>query len=479
MRVESATAKLFAAGRPEGIGGLDKAATRAVTDLLAQQASRRMGIEKGVLPGAYRPIVEAVTEKSSRDVYEDRQVTRTEAVYANRDVTEQRDTYETRDIREDRDIFDTRDVYEDRDLFETRDVYEAQDVYEMRDVYVARDVTATRSLYETRSVFAEHQIRETRVEGDRDLRLYNTLSQAGIDVGSDFSVRVGNGPAATFRFATTQRLDVTISGATQRFDFTSASGSMRNAIVGALDSLSGLSASISPDGRLVFVTDDAQQLVIAEVANGLLDFSGSPLDNLGLRAGTTQARVIGTEQVVVGTEQVEIGQETIVVGTENVLAGQESVRVGSQMVVTGQESVRVGSERVQTGQEQIRVGGETVVTGQERIRTGSETVVTGSERVKVGERIVADGVQRAKVGVEEQERLAGLRIVGLTSEDDRGIGGWTIVDRLKTLHAETHHLDDLFSALEIVDEPDGPPATAEPDRQDRTASAADWFRDDA
>ena len=71
-------------------------------------------------------------------------------------------------------------------------------------------------------------------------------------------------------------LEVTIDGATQRFE----GGSVRNAIVGPLDSVEGLTTRITEDGRLQFVTDDARQMMIAEIATDQPGYADAVLDTL-------------------------------------------------------------------------------------------------------------------------------------------------------------------------------------------------------
>jgi hypothetical protein len=416
MRVEALSSNILAAARNRSAepSGID---LKSITGLLSRQASSRMGIVESALPGAYRPLVALKTDKVETDIVEERQTTGTEAVYEARDVTEE------------------------RGIFERRDVYELRDVYEMRDIVETRDVTETRATYETRGVYETREIRQTSVEGNRDLRPYNPLAQADNDVGADFSVKVGDGARATFRFDTSQRLSVTVNGATQRFDFTSANGSMRNAIVGALDSVDGLTASLNADGELMLVTDDAQQLVIADIANGLLDFSRSPLAKLGLQAGTTQSSVIGHEQVQTGTEQVVTGNETVVIGTESVVVGSESIVVGSENVLVGAEDVQVGTEQVVTGTEQVQVG--------------ERTIITGTEQVKVGTRT--------------SERIVGLSVVGLVEEQDRGSAGATVLDRLKQSAAHDHYVTKLFDDFDAGETEEIPARAAEESYRDMGA----------
>jgi hypothetical protein len=396
MRVEGIASSILTAARERMPAPTGFADLKSITGLLSRQASSRMGIVESALPGAYKPLVAVKTDKVETDIYEERQTTRAEAIHETRDVTQARPVYEV------------------------RDVYETRDIYEMRDIFETRDVTETRATYETQAIYESRENRETRIEGNRDLRPYNTLAQAGIDVGANFSVKVGDAQSATFRFDTSQRLSVTVNGATQRFEFSSANGSMRDAIVGALNSVEGLTASLNADGELVLVTDDARQLVIADIANGLLDFSRSPLAKLGLQAGTTQSSVIGHQQVQIGTRQVVTGHETVVIGSEDVVVGSESV-------ITGSENVLVGSEQVQIG---------------------TETIVIGSQSVKIGERTIVTAIESVKVGTQTTEQIVGLNVVGLVENIDQGTGGATVLDRLQRAASGDHYMTKLFEAFD-------------------------------
>lgn len=474
-------------GIGQGIGSslketMDQA--RQVTQLLNRSAATRMGIVPGEIKGDYTPVYRVNTEKTEEAVYEERDVEKVSPVYGYRDRTETRDVYEERDLTEIRDVTETRtlyetrdvtesrDVFEDRDITETRDItedrtiYETRDITEMRDITELRDILETRDIYETRNVYETRDIRATEVKGGRDLRPYNTLAQAGIDVGADFSIKVGNGSTAVFRFDQSQRLSVTQNGATQRFNFTSAVGSMRAAVVSALSSVNGLNASIDANGRLALSTDNAQSVTISDVANGLLDFSGSPLNNLGLVAGTTHSTVVGqeqvltgTEQVIVGSQQVAVGQESVVVGQETIVIGTEQVAVGTEQIVVGSETVVIGSERVLIGQETIVTGTETFAAGTEDVVIGTQTVVIGSERVRVGEETVVTGIERfqtgekrtvtgraqVQVGTMEREMVTGFEIVGLENKSHfGGLGDQLLLKRLLEISSGASDILKLF-----------------------------------
>lgn len=71
-------------------------------------------------------------------------------------------------------------------------------------------------------------------------------------------------------------MDVVINGATRRFE----PGTARNAMVGPLDDIQGLVARITEDGRLQFVTDDARQMMIAEISVDEPGYANAVIDGL-------------------------------------------------------------------------------------------------------------------------------------------------------------------------------------------------------
>lgn len=307
MRIDSGLIQLFAAPGRTHASGVSVFEGLKVASLLNDQAASRLGIVKGKLPGSY------------------------EGVYAGRERTVEED------------------VYEKRDIVRVDPVYEDRAVTEMQDVYEQRDVTETRNVYETRAVYEDRAIEATRVTGTRQLSTFTSPSQANIDIGADFSVKVGNGALAVVKFELGSRIAVTAGGTTQRYSYTSAAGSFSGALVSALDGVADLSASLTADGKLFLETSNAQSLTITDVANGLLDFSRSPLASLGLTAGTTNASVVGHEQVQTGTEQVLVGTETVSFGTEQVLVGQQTVVTGHEQVQVGETSSVVGTEMRHAG----------------------------------------------------------------------------------------------------------------------------------
>ncbi|HEX2215147.1 MAG TPA: hypothetical protein VHG27_00375 [Xanthobacteraceae bacterium] len=230
-----------------------------------------------------------------------------------------------------------RDTFGERDVLETRYLHETRDVYE------------TRNIYETQPVYEQQPVYETIVTGSRTLTGFNRFSDAGLGVGSDFQVQVGSGAVAKIKFASNTKVTVTIGSATQEFQFGNSGGQWRAALVAALNTIDGLTATVNTAGALELQTDSAQSLTLSEVPNGFLDFSPTALDKLGLSAGMHEAGIVGYEQVQVGTEEV-------VVGTEEVLVGTEQVIVGSEQVVVGRETVRTGSEQVQDGMESVLIG---------------------------------------------------------------------------------------------------------------------------
>ncbi|WDR05157.1 hypothetical protein PSQ90_12770 [Devosia rhodophyticola] len=319
-----------------------------------------------------------------------------QASYRTEPVTQLVPIYEARDVTEQRAIFGQRDVFETRDVFEERDVFEDRPIFETRNVYETRDVFEDRPIYETRDIY------ETIVDGSRDISSFSNRSASGVDIGADFSVKVGDGSLAVVKFSTNNRIAVTKDGTTTNFNFSTGTGEFGKALVLALDSIEGLDASLSGDGKLGLQTVDAQSLTLASVANGFLDFSGDPFADLGLQAGTTEASVTGTEQVQIGTEQVKIGTEDVLVGTEEVQVGTEQVKIGTEQVKTGAEQVKTGEETVQTGV-------ETVVVGTEQVQVGTQTITTGTQQVESGRSYVRDG---------EQQIFRGYRVVNDRSDPD-------------------------------------------------------------
>jgi hypothetical protein len=236
-----------------------------------------------------------------------------------------------------------------------RAFYGPHDVFETRPVYETRDIIATRDVYETQPIYEQRDILATTVTGTRDLSGFSRISNASIDNGTDFSIRVGSDALATVKFSSSTRIALTVSGTTTNFNFASNNGEWRTGLLNALNSIANLSAQYTANGRLQLQTSDAQSLTIADGANG------SPLASLGLTAGTTQASVVGTEQVQVGTEDVVVGQEQYV-------AGQEQVEVGAEQVKVGTEQAQTGTVEFSAGTRAIAVGFDRVADARSRAR---------------------------------------------------------------------------------------------------------------
>lgn len=241
---------------------------------------------------------------------------------------------------------------ETRIRFVTQPVYANRTTYGMRDVYTERDVTEDRAVYETRPTYADRPVYETKITGTRDLRGFASATAAGLDEKADFSVQVGSGAAARVQF-TGSTVAVTQNGATHNFAYTASAGSFQSAMISALNSVSGLTASFDISGHLSLKTNNAESLTLAEVANELLDLSGTALDKLGLSAGTVSRRQTGTVREQNGTEQVQTGTETVVVGRESVKTGSERYELGSEIYVSGSEQVEDGTESVVVGYERV------------------------------------------------------------------------------------------------------------------------------
>ncbi len=203
--------------------------------------------------------------------------------------------------------------------------------YNTEDVFAQKDVIENQDIFETRPVYEEQAILETRVEGSRDLSGFDSLSEAGIRRGARFSVTVGDGPTAKVKFVDARTISVKVNGSVQEFTFASDNGSFRAGLLDALNSISGLTASYTEDGRLSLEAAEGASLTLADIRK-------SPLAKLGLTEGTTSAEVIGYQQVQIGTEQVKVGERPVVVGTE-------TVQIGTKQVVDGYDRKLTGLER--------------------------------------------------------------------------------------------------------------------------------------
>jgi hypothetical protein len=300
-----------------------------------------------------------------------------------------------------------------------------RDIYETRPVYETRDVYATRDIYETRPVYEDHDIYATNVSGTRDLSSFGGYANAGISNGSTFTVQVANGPITTIKFKDSKHIEVTVNGSTQSIAFNDKNGEWRSGLVSALNSIANLSAEIASDGSLEMHTANAESVTITPPA----DPNKNPLSSLGLSAGTTDASVVGTEQVQVGTEEVVVGQEEYVAGTEQVQVGTEDVKVGT--------------EQAQTGTIQVSQGARAIVVGFDRV---------GRARVDVGENIrnlvaaantliSGHGVDAARGLVEGLSALLGNSdfAAALTAGDANAID------------SATRQIDELLQTAKILD----------------------------
>jgi hypothetical protein len=220
----------------------------------------------------------------------------------------------------------------ERNISGARAAYETRSTeFGIRYVYATRNTYGTRDITETQPVYEDQDIYGTIVNGTEDLSSNATISSTGIDTGADLSIQVGSGSAARIEFDTSTRIRLTIDGNTTDFTFASGGGAWRTGFLNALNAIENLNASYNPDGTLRLETANAESLTISDVPNGFLDFSGSPLGDLGLTAGTTQSSVVGTQQVQVGTEEVVVGQEQYVDGQEQYAAGQEGYEIGANI----------------------------------------------------------------------------------------------------------------------------------------------------
>ena len=105
-----------------------------------------------------------------------------------------------------------------------------------------------------------------------------------------------NQPLETkIKFVNATTISVKVNGSVEEFTFGSNDGSFRTGLLDALNSLGGITASYTTDGRLSLEASDGATLTIADIRK-------APLAKLGLTEGTTNAEVIGYRQVQIGTE---------------------------------------------------------------------------------------------------------------------------------------------------------------------------------
>lgn len=301
--------------------------------------------------------------------------------------------------------------YGTRVKFSSEVLYASRPVFATRNVYEDRAVTEERDVFETRPTYTSRPVYETQVSGTRDLSGFASASAAGLDDRADFSVRVGDQAAATIRFSGSA-IALTIGGQTQNFAYTSASGSFQSALLSALNGIEGLNAALGADGRLALKTSEAQNLSLAEVPNGVLDFSGTALDKLGLVAGTTTAQQVGTVEEESGTEEVKTGTQTVVVGTERVKVGTERFETGRESYVAGMHLVEDGTERAIVGYDRVvsASGSEDNLllrTRQVSVRQTMAQLVTAAQK---------DLKSTGPIGLRVVEGLAG--IITLLGEDN-------------------------------------------------------------
>ena len=283
----------------------------------------------------------------------------------------------------------SRDVYEQREIRETQDVFEDRAITEERTVHGERDIYEERALYEARPVYAKQAMLETHVHGTRDIDHYAKTRAAGIDGGADFAVTVGDSETAEVKFVGNKKIAVTVSGETKDFAFDGTASSFSAGLLEALNSITDVSTDYTSDGKLHLRTSKGQSLTISELTNGRRDKSESPLDELGLIAGTTKASVAGYREVQVGTEQVLVGAERVKTGSERYVAGMETVLIGTARVKVGEKQVVVGTENVKVGSERTIGAYDRTLVGFKQLPGAKGHAPEGSVRFNMGPRTPA------------------------------------------------------------------------------------------
>lgn len=256
-------------------------------------------------------------------------------------------------------------IYKTTERIVEEDVYEAREIVSTEEVFEERAITATRNIYESRAVYEDRAILVTQVQGGRSLSGFSSLSKAGIKSGSGFTVTVGDGETAAVKFASSSTIAVTVDGATETFTFNAKKGELQAALLNTLNSIEGLSASYSANGKLLLETSGGQSLTLAGAAG-----NSTALSKLGLSEGVTTGDVAGYQQVQTGTKDVLVGSQQVTVGVERVKIGEQSVVTGSEMVKTGAVSKLDGYDRELIGLERPERYGAGVLGSLEGIGGG-------------------------------------------------------------------------------------------------------------
>ena len=204
-------------------------------------------------------------------------------------------------------------------------IYEFTAKGSTQDVHEEKDIVEHRDIYETRAVYEETPILETNTVGSVDLSVADGLGDLGLETKEKLTIKVGDGPIAVINFVKDNKIQVKIEGTTQNFTFSEDDGSFRTELLNALNSIGGLTASYTSDGRLSLVTAEAAPLTIAQKGKVPDDPAQSPIAKLGLEAGTIEPVVVGYTNEQIGTEQVKVGTEAIVIGTQPAKVGTKQV----------------------------------------------------------------------------------------------------------------------------------------------------------
>jgi hypothetical protein len=186
--------------------------------------------------------------------------------------------------------------------------------------------------YNSEAVMTEVPIYEARTvaksvaDGTKSLLSIKEAGQAGIEIGSSFRVQVGNGAGATISFNAGRSISVVSGSTTTKYAYGSGEGEFAATLTKALDAIPGLQATME-SGELRLETEKSATSLT------LTDSIASPLESLGLTAGTFSANGTGTEQVQIGTRMAQTG-------TKQVEVGRSYQRDGDREIVTGTHAVQ-------------------------------------------------------------------------------------------------------------------------------------------
>lgn len=139
-----------------------------------------------------------------------------------------------------------------------------------------------RQLVATHDIDADQQPETdaASVSGTRDLRSFASPREAGLELGAELTLKVGDGTWVKVQFEASQRISVTKDGMTTFFTYPDAGGTWPDSLVRAFNSIGGgLNASLTSEGKLNLAAEDGQAIEI----------DSDPWEGLAARPSTATA----------------------------------------------------------------------------------------------------------------------------------------------------------------------------------------------